>query len=41
MNAKFSPAVAGHDSIDSTTDGKWLGACPADMRPATSSPPSV
>ena len=32
MNAKFSPAVAGHDSVDSTTDGKWLGACPADMK---------
>lgn len=33
MNATFTPAVAGHDSISSTTDGKWLSACPADMKP--------
>ncbi len=33
MDATFTPAVAGHSQISSTTDGKWLGACPADMKP--------
>lgn len=32
MSATFTPGVAGHDSIESTTDGKWLGACPAGMK---------
>ena len=33
MDATFTPAVAGHDKVSSTTDGKWLGTCPADMKP--------
>lgn len=32
MNATFTPAVAGHETLSTTTTGKWLGACPADMK---------
>ena len=32
MDAKMTPAVAGHDTVSMTMDGKWLGACPAGMK---------
>ena len=32
MDAKMTPAVAGHESVSMTMDGKWLGACPAGMK---------
>ena len=32
MDAKITPAVAGHDTMSMTMDGKWLGACPAGMK---------
>ncbi|MEI9902671.1 MAG: DUF3617 family protein [Asticcacaulis sp.] len=32
MDARFTPATAGHDSMSMTMDGKWLGACPAGMK---------
>jgi hypothetical protein len=29
----FEPAMAGKSDSNSTQDGKWVGSCPADMKP--------
>jgi hypothetical protein len=33
MRSQFSPPIAGHDQSHIVQDGKWLGPCPADMKP--------
>jgi hypothetical protein len=33
ITSHAEPAVAGHTDSKSTLDGKWVGACPADMKP--------
>ena len=33
MQSQFSPPVAGHSQSHITQDGKWIGPCPADMKP--------
>lgn len=30
---RYSPAFAGHGDLVTITDGKWLGDCPANMKP--------
>jgi len=30
---RYSPAFAGHGDLITITDGKWLGDCPANMKP--------
>ena len=33
VHTHFDPPLWGQADVDSTSDSKWLGACPADMRP--------
>ncbi len=33
VHTRFDPPVAGRSQSDSEENGKWLGACPADMKP--------
>jgi hypothetical protein len=33
MHSQFAPPVAGHSESHITQDAKWIGPCPADMKP--------
>ena len=33
VHATYEPALAGRSQSDTQEDAKWLGACPADMKP--------
>jgi hypothetical protein len=33
MTTHYDPPLAGKGELRSTQDAKWLGACPADMKP--------
>ncbi|HEY2035307.1 MAG TPA: DUF3617 family protein [Rhizomicrobium sp.] len=33
MQSQFSPPIAGHSQSHIVQDGKWVGPCPADMKP--------
>ncbi len=32
IDATYEPAIAGHDAVSTTIDGKWLGDCPSGMK---------